>query len=116
MPPTLSRGVIIGTVLQTLMVVCGHFIPQLASAFPIIGTAIGGVAGYFANRGTAAALGTSAGVGAGAGVISGVIGTLISVALGDVPLSTVGIAGASTAVLGAIGGLIARATAKSATV
>lgn len=115
MPSNLSRGVIVGTVLQTAMVVCGHYVPQVASLFPIVGTAIGGVAGWFATRGNAASLGSAAGVGAGAGVISGVIGTLISVALGDVPMSTVAIAGASTAVLGAIGGMVARGKPAAAT-
>jgi hypothetical protein len=104
----LAKGAIVGTVLQVLMVVCGHYVPQIAAMFPIVGTLIGGVAGFVATRGTGAALAPAAGNGAVAGLISGVLGTGVSVALGDVPMSTLAIAAGSTAVLGAIGGALAR--------
>jgi len=41
-----------------------------------------------------------------AGGVAGVIGSLVSTALGDVPLSNLGIAGGSTLVMGAIGALL----------
>ena len=115
LPPTpramnssLAKGTIVGTVLQVLMVVCGHYLPQIAALFPIVGTLIGGVAGFVAARGMAASLPSAAGNGAVAGLVSGVLGTAVSVALGDVPMSTLAIAAGSTGVLGAVGGAIAR--------
>jgi len=111
---TLSKGIIIGTVLQVAMVCTGHFVPQVAQLFPIVGTAIGGVAGWLATRGTGAPSGSAAGTGAAAGLISGVLGTLVSVGLGDVPMSTVAIAAGSTAVLGAVGGALGRGKARGA--
>ena len=57
----------IGTVLQILMVVVGHFAPALP------------------------------------GGIAGVLGSLVSTALGDVPLGNIAIAGGSTLGTGAMG-------------
>lgn len=112
----LMKGVIVGTILQLLMVVTGHYVPQVAALYAVLGTAIGGVAGFVAVRGTGMTLGAAAGNGTVAGLISGVLGTLVSVWLGDVPMSTVAIAAASTAVLGAVGGALARTMgAKQAT-
>jgi hypothetical protein len=47
-----------------------------------------------------------------AGGLSAILGILVSMGLGDVPASTLGIGTASSGVAGVIGGLIGRAFAK----
>ena len=46
------KATVIGTVLQVLMVVCGHYVPQIAAAFPIVGTLLGGLTGWLATSTT----------------------------------------------------------------
>ena len=105
------KGLSFGTALQVLMVVVGHFFPALQAAglFPIAGTLIGGITGWLAGAGTPGAMGAKAGNGAMAGGVAGAIGSLVSTALGDVPLSNIAIAGGSTLVTGAIGALLSGA-------
>ena len=100
----------IGTLLQTAMVVIGHFMPALAEAglFPIGGTLIGLVTGWLAGTGVKGSAGASAVTGGVAGGVAGVLGSLVSTALGDVPFSNIVIAGASTFVTGAIGAFVRR--------
>lgn len=95
----------IGTVLQVVMVVVGHLAPSLQQMglFPIAGTLIGGITGWLAGRGTSGGTGAKAGSGAVAGGVAGALGSLVSTALGDVPLANIAIAGGSTFVTGAIG-------------
>ncbi len=105
----LLKATTISTVLQVLMVVGGHFMPQLAQLFPVLGTGLGGVAGLlFGMMNKAATGGALAAGGAAAGGIGGLIGSVVSMALGDVPGATVGIATGSTAVAGAIGGFVGK--------
>ena len=105
----LLKATTISTVLQVLMVVGGHFMPQLAQLFPVLGTGLGGVAGLlFGLFNKGATGGALAGGGAAAGGIGGLIGSAVSMAMGDVPAATVGIATGSTAVAGAIGGLLGK--------
>lgn len=108
-----------GSILQAIMVVVGHFAPNLQTAglFPIAGTLIGVLTGWLAGKGTS---GTGGGGGIPAGIVklaanggiagagAGVIGSLISTALGDVPVSNAAIAGGSTLVAGALGGILTR--------
>jgi hypothetical protein len=96
----------VGTALQILMVVIGHYSPvlQQAGLFPIAGTLIGISTGWLAAPG--AALGSTVGRGALAGGVAGAIGSLISSALGDVPLSNLAIAGSSTLIAGGLGALV----------
>ena len=98
----------IGTVLQVLMVVVGHFSPALQEAglFPIGGTLIGALTGWLAGRATQGPTGAKAGNGAAAGGVAGALGSLVSTALGDVPLGNIAIAGGSTLITGAIGGAL----------
>lgn len=107
----LNRSLIVGTIVQLLMITVGHFVPDLlvGNFFPIVGTSIGAATGALyglwakgANAGQAA-LG-----GAVAGGVAGVLGSAASAGLGDVPGATVGIAGVSTLVSGAIGGVVGR--------
>jgi hypothetical protein len=105
----MGRGTAIGTVLQVAMVVIGHYLPleQQAWWFPAIGTLLGGVTGWLAAPGAAGTPAT-AGNGAIAGGIAGVLGSLVSTALGDSPLANAAIAGGATVVSGAIGGALRR--------
>jgi hypothetical protein len=107
----LVKATSIGTLLQTAMVVVGHFAPALAQAglFPIGGTLIGLVTGWLAGAGPrVTSKGASALTGGVAGGVAGVLGSLVSTALGDVPFSNIAIAGASTFVTGAIGAFLRR--------
>ncbi len=105
----LLKATTIGTILQVLMVVAGHFMPQVAQLFPVVGTGLGGLTGLlFGMFNKGAAGGALAGGGAAAGGIAGLIGSVISMAMGDVPGATVGIATGSTAVAGAIGGFLGK--------
>lgn len=111
MDSAILKATAAGTVLQTVMVVVGHFVPALAEAglFPIAGTLIGLVTGWLAGAGrTRATAGVTAANGGVAGGVAGVLGSLVSTALGDVPLSNVAIAGGSTFVTGAIGAFLRR--------
>jgi hypothetical protein len=99
----------IGTVLQVVMVLLGNFVPSLQAAglFPIAGTAIGVLTGWLAGRGMpTAGTGARASSGAVAGAGAGILGSLISTALGDVPMNNVMIAGGSTLVAGGLGGIL----------
>lgn len=111
---SLVSALVSGAAMQILMVVVGHLVPstQAMGLFPVAGTLIGLVTGWLAGRGPKGALGQAAGRGAVAGGVAGAIGSLVSTALGDVPLSNIGIAGGSTLVMGAIGAAIRRATAR----
>ena len=105
----MMKSVIIGTVLQLIMVVVGHFVPQVANVFPIAGTGIGGLAGILNGLwGAKAGMPAAAGGGAVAGGVGGAIGTLVSSLLGDVPMSTLAIGTGSTAAAGLVGGLIGK--------
>jgi len=106
----MGTGIGIGTALQVLMVVVGHFLPaaQAAGLYPIAGTLIGGITGWLASRATAGTMGAKVGTGAIAGGVAGAIGSLVSTALGDVPLGNIAIAGGSTLVTGAIGAALAK--------
>jgi sugar (pentulose or hexulose) kinase len=109
----LVKSTTVGTVLQVLMVVLGHFSPQIAQMFPIGGTGISAVAGLLFSlwsKGTTA--GGAAGGGAVAGGLSAILGILVSMGLGDVPASTLGVGTVSSGVAGVIGGLLGRAFAK----
>ena len=103
------KSAVIGTILQLAMVVLGHFVPQVASLFPIVGTGIGGLAGLLNGLWSkGASMGAAAGGGAVAGGAGGLIGTLVSSLMGDVPMSTLEIGTGSTAVAGLVGGLIGK--------
>ena len=108
----LGRAVGAGTVLQVAMVVLGHYVPSLQAAglFPIGGTLIGLVTGVLAGRSTPVGTGAAvvARTGGLAGGIAGALGSLVSTYLGDVPLANITIAGGSTLVTGALGGLLSR--------
>jgi uncharacterized membrane protein YjjB (DUF3815 family) len=104
---------LIGTALQLLMVVVGHFSPTVAQTFAALGMGISGVAGVLAGRGVpATSWGSAAGRGAIAGGVSAFIGILVSYLLGDVPAQVLGFGTAASTVSGALGGLIGRSLSK----
>lgn len=111
MSNAMTSGTVIGTVLQVAMVVIGHLLPpdQREWLFPVVGTLLGGVTGWFAAG--AGPTGARAGRGAAAGGIAGVLGSLVSTALGDVPLMNAAIAGTATVVSGAIGAALRKSPA-----
>lgn len=100
----------IGTALQIAMVVIGHFMPEWqAGLFPIGGSLIGAITGWLAASGAPGSMGSKVGSGAIAGGVAGALGSLVSTALGDVPVGNVAIAGGSTLVTGAIGAALSAA-------
>jgi hypothetical protein len=106
---SLVKAVGAGTVMQVLMVVVGHFLPDTqAWLFPIGGTLIGFITGWLAGHGSLGSAGGRATNGGIAGGVAGALGSLVSTALGDVPLGNIAIAGGSTLVAGAIGGVLSR--------
>lgn len=109
--PALLRALFIGTALQLTMILVGHLVPGLAQGnfFAIAGTTLGGVTGFLYGKwATGEGMGANAAGGATTGGIAGVLGAAASAGLGDVPLMTIGIAGASTVVTGAIGGVLGK--------
>ena len=82
----LLKATTIGTVLQVLMVVGGHFMPQLAQLFPVLGTGLGGLTGLlFGLFSKGAAGGALAGGAAPLRVASAACsGSAVSMAMGDV--------------------------------
>src|SRR6478609_5168896 len=107
----LNRSLIVGTIVQLLMIAVGHFSPGLMGGnfFPIFGTSIGAATGVmYGLWAKGASAGQAAMGGALAGGVAGVLGAAASAALGDVPGSTVGIAGVSTLVSGALGAVVGR--------
>ena len=100
----LRRGIVVGTVLQLVMVVAGHWVAAIAALFAILGMAISAVAGWLAARWTGASGGAAAGNGAIAGGVCALIGIVVSYALGDVTAAVIAFGTLSSAVTGAIGG------------
>jgi hypothetical protein len=99
---------IVSTGLQLAMVIAGHYSPAIAQLFPIAGTGIGGVAGVLAALGGRHSAGTAAKNGLLAGGVGGLIGTVVSYFLGDIPLFTIGVGAGAAGVAGALGALAGR--------
>lgn len=110
----LLRAAALGTVLQSAMVLAGHFVPAVARLFGPLGMTLSLVAGaayvlWAGAGGERAAVGGAAAGGAIAGGACGFIGIAISLALGDVSAALLGFGTASSAVAGALGGLVGAA-------
>lgn len=109
--PALTRATVVGTILQVAMITVGHFKPDLMGGnfFAIVGTSLGAATGVCYGLW---AKGGSTGQGALGGAISGglagVLGSAASAGIGDSTLQTIGIAGVSTVVTGAIGGILGK--------
>jgi hypothetical protein len=109
--PALVRATGIGLVLQIVMVVAGHFVPAIAGLFAVGGMGFSALAGWLYGRaapeGSQALLG-----GAVAGGLCAIIGIGVSVLLGDVPVSLLGLGTASSVVTGLVGAGIAKVFAR----
>ena len=107
--PSLLWPTLIGTGLQLVMVLAGHFKPSVAVLFAPGGMGISALAGALAALGSRpASLGSAAGSGAVAGGVCAFIGILVSYLLGDVSAAVLGFGTASSAVTGTIGGLVGK--------
>jgi hypothetical protein len=107
-PKALQSSLVVGTVLQVVMVVAGHFVPFVAlHVFMFGGMAISALAGIVYGR-AAAGFGGAALGGAIAGGGCALIGIALSVLIGDTQTLILVIGTVSSAVTGAIGGALGR--------
>ena len=98
---------LVGTLLQVVMVVAGHSSPAIKGLFAVGGMGLSLIAGVLYARLARPATKGSATVGGGAaGAICAFLGILVSHLLGDVPASLLALGTISSAVTGAIGGLV----------
>jgi hypothetical protein len=102
---------LVGTLLQVVMVVAGHSSPAIKGLFAVGGMGLSLVAGVvYARLARPATKGSAAFGGAAAGAVCAFLGILVSYLLGDVPASLLALGTISSAVTGAIGGLIGALT------
>jgi hypothetical protein len=98
---------VVGTLLQVVMVVAGHSSPAIAGLFAVGGMGLSLVAGViYARLARESSKGRAALGGGSAGAICAFLGILVSYLLGDVPGSLLALGTISSAVTGAIGGLL----------
>lgn len=103
----LVRATVAGTILQLAMVLTGHSMPAVANLFPVIGMGISLVAGIqYAHFAGQSSIGTHAIGGLVAGGLCAFIGIVVSYLLGDVTAMILVLGTCSSAVAGAIGGVI----------
>ncbi len=106
---SLGTATVIGTALQLVMVIAGHFDPFVAAkVFMIGGMGISAFAGLLCGRG-AVGYGGAAAAGAIAGGVCALIGIAVSAALGDMLAMILVVGTVGSAVTGAIGGLVGQA-------
>ena len=105
----LVKSTVVGTILQLVMVIAGHYSPAIAGQFAAGGMTISGIAGLlYSLWSRPKATASAAGGGVVAGGVSAFLGILVSHLLGDVPASVLGLGTAGSAVTGAIGGVIGK--------
>jgi hypothetical protein len=106
----LTSATILGTALQLLMVIVGHFVPAVASLFAAGGMTISVIAGVQYAR---LARGGTRGDAALGGLVAGggcaLLGIIVSYVLKDVPAMILVVGTLSSAISGMIGGWV-RAT------
>jgi hypothetical protein len=104
-PRALLIASVVGTVLQTAMVVAGHSNKSIAKLFAVGGMSLSLLAGLIyallARSGTTGSLVVG---GILAGAICALLGIAVSYFLGDVPATLLALGTLSSAVTGAIGG------------
>lgn len=98
----------VGTVLQTTMVVVGHWTTAVANLFGPLGVAISLVVGLLWAREGAEGYGNAALGGAIVGGACALVGIAISYLLGDVTATILAFGTVSSAVTGLLGGLAGR--------
>ena len=104
----LVRAVLIGTVLQLVMVVSGHFVPAIAAQFAIIGMLVSLVAGVLYVRAARGGWGDSIIGGVIAGGVCAFLGILVSYLLKDVTIDILWMGTAGSAVAGLVGGALGK--------
>lgn len=104
-PRALVIASLIGTVLQTAMVVAGHSNRSIAKLFAVGGMSLSLIAGViYAVLARGGTTGSAIVGGVLAGAICALIGIAVSYFLKDVPASLLALGTMSSAVTGAIGG------------
>lgn len=104
---SLAIATLVGTLLQVAMVVAGHSSPAIKGLFAVGGMGISLVAGLlYPCLARATTKGSASIGGLAAGAICAFLGILVSYLLGDVPASLLALGTLSSAVTGAIGGLL----------
>jgi hypothetical protein len=108
-----SRALVVataaGTVLQLAMVIAGHSNKSIAALFAVLGVSISLVAGVlYAVRAKGGSASSLAAGGLVAGALCALIGIIVSFLLGDVPAFVLLVGTGSSAVTGAIGGVVGR--------
>jgi hypothetical protein len=113
---TLINATLVGTILQLVMVVTGHFIPAVKDhIFAVGGMAISLLAGLNYARRARGGWGSSLVGGAIAGGVCALIGILVSAALHDVELAVVAFGTGASIVTGLVGGAVGRLVARQPT-
>lgn len=108
----LINATVIGTVLQLIMVLAGHWVPAVANLFAIVGILISLVAGLLYARAAKGGWSDSLLGGVIAGAVCALLGIAVSWLLGDVTPIILVIGTLSSAVGGLIGGAIGKLIAK----
>ena len=103
----LTTATLVGTVLQIAMVSAGHYSPTVAGLFAVGGMGFSLVAGVVYGRlASPTSRGDASLGGLVAGAVCAFVGILVSYLLHDVPASLLALGTLSSAVTGAIGGLL----------
>jgi hypothetical protein len=105
----LFRATLIGTILQLLMVIAGHYDASVKSLFALLGMSISLAAGFIFGRWSGSPGRVLAVVGgAVAGGVCALIGVMESYSLEDVSAAVLWFGPAGSAATGALGGLLGR--------
>lgn len=104
----MMKWIAVGTLLQTAMVLTGHWVAAVAGLFGPLGVAISFLAGLLWARESGGTAGGAAGGGAVVGGACALIGIAVSYVLGDVTAAILAFGTLSSAVTGALGGLVGR--------
>jgi hypothetical protein len=104
----LVRATAVGTMLQLVMVVTGHFIPAFQSTFMWGGLLISAIAGGIYSTMAGSSLGRDLTGGVFAGGVCAFVGILASYLMGDVPPMVLLFGSVSSAVTGGIGAFAMR--------
>lgn len=107
----IRRWTVIGSVMQVIMVLIGHWVAAIASIFTILGTLISLAVGVLFARDVRPGYAGAAVGGALVGGIAAFVGVAVSFAIGDVARNIIAVATLSGLVAGVLGGLIGQASA-----
>jgi hypothetical protein len=100
---------VVGTVLQTAMVVAGHTNRSIANLFAVGGMSLSLIAGaLYALLARDATLGAAVVGGVMAGGVCALVGIFVSYMLKDVPATLLALGTLSSAITGAVGGWLGR--------